>query len=271
MVKPFSEQSLTSENTKERVAVITGASRRLGLYLVKALLDDGWTVHAITRKTSSSLHELNQKFGQKGDAKKLHLHSFENSDRINSEEVGYCEKNVNLALAAILAESKRIHLLVNNASVFDNDRAVDVGGMGVYSKMVFMHMLLPAIMCQGLSHALFDEDLPGNIVSITDIYAHNPNQDFSLYCSTKAGLESLNKSFAKKYAPGIRVNAIQPGPIKFLPEHDDDHKSKVIAETLLPYEGGFLPIHQTLELILANHYLTGVSIPVDGGRSLVRG
>lgn len=267
---PNDHNSVT-DGTKIRVAVITGAGRRLGLFLVESLLNDGWEVHAITRKATPQLTELDRKYNPENSFGVLYVHSLENLESTTSTKIKYNEKNISRVLDKVLKKSTKIHLLVNNASIFKDDQAVNNDGMSVYSDMIFMHMILPTLMCQGLSKALSDEHCPGNIVSITDIYAQNPNQDYSLYCSSKAGLESLNKGFAKKYSPGIRVNAIQPGPIKFLPEHSDEHKAKVISQTLLPFEGGFLPIYQTLQFILSNKYLTGASIPVDGGRSLVRG
>ena len=130
-------------------------------------------------------------------------------------------------------------------------------------------MTMPALLMNALQPSL--SEAKGNIISITDIYSDNPNPEFSLYCSTKAGLKSLTLSAAKKWAPQIRANCIQPGPLKFLPSHSEAEKDKVIKETLLPFEGGFDPVFKTVEFIIDNDYLTGQCINVDGGRSLVRG
>ena len=240
---------------QNKTAVITGAGRRLGLFVVEHLLDAGWHVHALTRKNTSALMGMTSEH--------LYVHELET----------YTTNNVMRAIDAVRTQQQGspIHLLLNNASIFENDAQVAHKGISSYEAMVFVHMIMPSLLIEGLRDDLFDTAAPGNVISITDIYATNPNPAYSLYCSTKAGLESLNYGFAKKYAPGIRANAIQPGPIKFLPEHDVSHKEKVLAETLLPYEGGFLPIYQTIEFILGNRYLTGSAIKVDGGRSLVRG
>jgi len=240
------------------VAVISGASRRLGLFLTEQLLKEGWRVHVITRSSSLDLKALS--------CKHLFIHSCD--DATGSS---YSCETVSCVLQKIKKQEVRIHLLVNNASVFEDDVTVSKKGWEAYEAMMFIHMQLPALLIESLKTHLSDAIEPGNIVSITDIYALNPNQEFAFYCSTKAGLESLTKSYAKKLASGVRVNAIQPGPIKFLPEHEVDHQTAVLDQTLLPFEGGFWPIYQTLQFILQNNYLTGSSIPVDGGRSLVRG
>lgn len=240
---------------QNKTAVITGAGRRLGLFVVERLIHAGWHVHVLTRENTSGLTGVT-------------------SERLYVHELGsYTTKSVMRAINTIRTkqQGRPIHLLLNNASIFENDTQVSREGVSNYEAMIFVHMIMPSLLIEGLVDALSDEDTPGNVISITDIYATNPNPAYTLYCSTKAGLESLSCGFAKKYAPSIRVNSIQPGPIKFLPEHDALHQETVLAETLLPYEGGFLPIYQAIEFILNNRYLTGSAIKVDGGRSLVRG
>ena len=249
---------MKSQSMVTRVAVVSGGSRRLGLFLTQKLLSEGWRVHVITRSPSLDLKELS--------CKHLFIHSFD-----DVTDSSYSCEMVSCMLQKIKKQEVRVHLLVNNASIFESDAAVFKKGWEAYEAMMFIHMQLPALLIEGLKTYLADAIEPGNIISITDIYAQNPNQEFALYCSTKAGLESLTKSYAKKLAPDVRVNAVQPGPIKFLPEHDKDHQTAVLDQTLLSFEGGFWPIYQALQFILQNNYLTGVSIPVDGGRSLVRG
>ena len=108
-------------------------------------------------------------------------------------------------------------------------------------------------------------------MSITDIFSDNPHPAFSMYCSTKAGLQNLTLAAAKKFAPEVRANCIQPGPIQFLPTHTEEQKAQVLSETLLPFEGGFGPVFKALKFIVDNPYVTGSCIKVDGGRSIVRG
>jgi len=160
-------------------------------------------------------------------------------------------------------------LLINNASLFVDDTVIAEGLSFGYQDLSFIHVEMPHLLMSQLHHLIAKAN--GNIVSITDIFSDNPNPRFSLYCSTKAGLKSLTLSAAKRWAPDIRANCVQPGPIKFLPEHTEEQKEKVMGETLLPWEGGFDPIFKTVEFIVDNTYLTGQCINVDGGRSIVRG
>ena len=160
--------------------------------------------------------------------------------------------------------------VIHNASIYEPDEAHATDFDAFYERLFHIHMRVPAQINNALKGALHNTKQPGNIIHITDIYADNPNPDYGLYCSTKAGLENLSKSFAKRFAPGIRVNTIQPGPIKFLAEHTTEQKQSVMSETLLEGEGGFQPIYKAILAILDNAYMTGASVRVDGGRSLNR-
>ncbi|WP_197495800.1 SDR family oxidoreductase [Acidihalobacter yilgarnensis] len=135
-------------------------------------------------------------------------------------------------------------------------------------------MLAPYLINTGLVellHAGADaNDSPTDIVHITDIFALSPKPEFDLYCATKAGLENLSQSFAKRYAPRIKVNCLQPGPILFKDSHTPEMRRRVLAETPLGREGGPEAVYRALRALLDNDYLTGTSIPVDGGRHLAR-
>ena len=234
-----------------KTALISGTSRRLGLYLTENLLKDGWYVHAVTRHSSPELLAL--------DCEQLHIH-----------ELGeYSEVRVERFIAHLRQSCSTLDLLINNASIYMKDDQLMAQGPQFYQSLTFIHMMLPTLLVSGLIDHL--NEAKGNIVSITDIYADNPNADYSLYCSTKAGLQNLTLGFAKKFAPKLRANCIQPGPIKFLDEHDEAYKAQILKETPLGIEGGFDPIYKTLQFILNNPYITGACIKVDGGRSLVRG
>lgn len=113
-----------------------------------------------------------------------------------------------------------------------------------------------------------DDDNPADIIHITDINAENPTPDFDIYGTTKAGLHNMTLALAKKFAPEIKVNAVAPGPVLFTASHSDAVKQQMMAETPLAREGGAEPVYLAIRSILENPFLTGISIPVDGGRRL---
>jgi len=236
-----------------KTALITGASRRLGLTLTKDLLEDGWKVVAFTRKPSKELSELN--------CENLDVHPCLNLDDDSFDE----------ELLKISKQYKHLDLIVHNASIYEKDphHSNQIGEF--YDSLYKIHMKLPMVINTHFLDLLKNSiSNNANIIHITDIYAENPNHEYAMYCSTKAALENLSKGYAKKYAPSVRVNCIQPGPIKFLPEHSEDDKNNVLNETLLGYEAGFDPIIKAIKFIVDNPYLTGSSIKVDGGRSIAK-
>lgn len=239
-----------------KTILITGCARRLGLNLVKHFLVQDYRVIGVTRESNDEL---------------LKLQDQEKHNFLLIECDSYDTKG---AFATIEAcRNEPIDILVNNASCYEDD-GKDLRTMPEKFQMFFdVHMMYPTLLCewlgeQSVKRAVINDAI---IINITDIFADNPSKSSGHYCSTKAGLESITKSIAKKYAPFVRANSIQPGPVKFLPSHSDEAKSKVLSETLLASEGGFECLIKTTEFIINNHYLTGTCIKVDGGRAINRG
>lgn len=229
------------------IALITGAGRRFGLHMVDSLLEQGWQVIALTRSLQGALAAIHD----------ANLHCIE-CDAVNDD-------SVTEAINDIKTHTNSLDLILHNASIFEQDKSQTT----FYDALYAIHMKLPARLNQALAELLkASQREHGNVIHITDIYVDNPNPDYALYCSTKAGSENLMKSFAKQLAPRVRVNAIQPGPIKFLPEHSDAEQNSVLAETLLPVEGGFEALAKAVYAILDNHYMTASVVRVDGGRAL---
>ncbi len=228
--------------------IVTGASRRLGLFLCEQFCAQGHHVFAITREPSEALQSL------AGSASLTVL-----------SVASYSQHDIAGVIEKIHSSADRIHGIVHNASVFTKNKHFNAEQFQLFFDI---HMACPAQLNEGLRDLLFDESAPGVIVHMTDIYAENPSKEHVLYCASKAGLENMTKGFAKKFAPGVRVMSIQPGPIQFLGSHSEKEKQQVLAETLLDYEGGFLPVFQAINSIFDNAYLTGSCIKVDGGRAL---
>ena len=107
-----------------------------------------------------------------------------------------------------------------------------------------------------------------DIIHITDINVENPTPRFDIYGATKAGLHNMTLALAKKLAPKIKVNAVAPGPVLFTEMHSGEVKQQILAETLLGKEGGAEPVYLAVKSLLNNPFITGSSIPVDGGRRL---
>jgi dihydromonapterin reductase/dihydrofolate reductase len=229
--------------------VVTGASRRLGLFLCESFLDDGWHVSALTRASSEDLTHLTQ-------------------ERLSVYELNY-NSITQLTDACLSISMNPVDAIVHNASFFQKD-ALSIEATTVQlSTMMQTHVSLPKILNELLCDAL-KQSKNANIIQMSDIYVDNPNESFSNYCASKAAVENLSKSLAKQLAPQIRVNCIQPGALAFLPEHSESAKKAVLEGSLLKIEAGFEPILKTIRYIIENPFMTGASLKLDGGRSLCR-
>lgn len=231
--------------------LITGAGRRVGLHLAERLLDDGAAVIAHYHRETEGVARLRER-----GALTL-AGSLDSADGA-------------LTLAGAVREaSPRLRAVVHNASAFAVSVEQPRAAVEQYQRFFAVHMLAPWLLNTELAPLLrASQAQPADIVHITDIFAERPNPDFDLYCSTKAGLESLSLSFAQRYAPTIKVNCLRPGPILFQDSHSGQTRARILAETPLGREGGAEPLYRALRALLDNDYITGAALPVDGGRHL---
>lgn len=235
----------------QKKVLVTGTSRRVGLHLAKRLHEDGHAVLAHYRSETEGVQEL----------KKLGIETiradFDSRDSILD------------FVTRLRQHCQGLRAIIHNASSFtptDDDLAV---AAEQYEQFFYVHMMAPFLINQGLHDRLEGDDgNPADIIHITDINAENPTPRFDIYGTTKAGLHNLTLALAKKYGPYIKVNAIAPGPVLFTESHSEEVRQAMMAQTPLAREGGAEPVYLAVKSLLINPFLTGVSIPVDGGRRL---
>lgn len=230
------------------VALVTGAGRRFGYELANDLLDQGYTVFAHYNSSKHGVEQLEQRgaIGIQADFSDINA--------------------IDAMIAIVKEQCQHLDLLVNNASCFFDNANVD-GDPAKLNAVYAVHAIAPYKLITGLQDLLATAN-DGLVINITDIYSERPSTDYIAYCGAKAALANMTLAFAKSLAPHVRVNAIQPGPILFLPEHDSDHRQQVLSETPLTVEGGLQPMIDTVKFFRDNPFLTGESIKVDGGRAL---
>jgi len=109
----------------------------------------------------------------------------------------------------------------------------------------------------------------GLIVNITDIGAQKAWSRYPSYTVSKAGLESLTKMLARSLAPEIRVNAIAPGLVLPSDVVTPAQWQKLVERLPLKRAATLDEITSALEFLIKNEYITGQTIVVDGGYSLI--
>lgn len=235
----------------ENAILVTGAGRRVGYHIAQRLHQDGYTVLAHYRTHTDEIQALHEQGIATIQA------SLTNSDTILE------------FLDALKARCSSFRALIHNASSFEPTSEDLALAAQQYEQFFNVHMKAPFIINQGLASLLVGEhNKPADIIHITDINVENPTPRFDIYGTTKAGLHNMTLALAKKFAPSIKVNAVAPGPVLFTEQHTEAVRQHMLNETLLAKEGGAEPVYLAVKSLLDNPFITGASIPVDGGRRL---
>ncbi len=244
-------ESKLSQNNK--VALVTGGSQRIGAAIVREFHSQGLSV-AIHYRRSEQLalelaEDLNRTRPKSAVAFQANFKELEEVTRLGHQVVDAFD---------------RLDVLINNASEFFPTSILEASAEQ-FGSLFAVHVKAPYFLAQSVLPQL--RESKGCIVNITDIYAMRPLSNYSLYCASKAALESLTKSLAVELAPEIRVNAVAPGAILWA--EGEPASLEVISKTPLGRLG------TTEELVAAVRYLaleatftTGQILTVDGGRSV---
>ena len=95
------------------------------------------------------------------------------------------------------------------------------------------------------------------------------SEKHAAYIASKAALESLTLSFAKKFAPKIKVNSIAPALIMFNEGDNEDYKKDRLDRSALKIEPGPKVVYEAVKYLMDNSYTTGTVVPLNGGRNLI--
>lgn len=234
-----------------KTALVTGSSQRIGAAIARKLHSQGLTVAIHYRSSENKAKELTQELNgiRANSAVELQADLFE-FDQI-------------LELGNQLTQSfGRLDVLVNNASEFQPNAIGDTSTES-FDRMFGIHVKAPYFLVQSVLPVL--RKVKGCVVNVTDIYASNPLQDYSLYCASKAALEALTKSMALELAPEVRVNAVAPGAILWA--EGEAVAQEVLSKTPLGRIGTVNELAAAVKyLALEATFTTGQTLTVDGGR-----
>ena len=124
------------------------------------------------------------------------------------------------------------------------------------------------VCCQHAGLIMTEQEEGGAIVNIGEWAVERPYRDYAAYFISKGAIPTLTRMFAVELAPKVRVNAVFPGPV-LLPESlSEEERRRAIAGTLLGRPGRPENIALAVAALLENDFITGVCLPVDGGRTI---
>ena len=258
-----SPSAATITNTSTKVALVTGAAKRIGAEIVRHLHQAGFNLVIHYHFSEKAALELADELNEERENSAICIQAdLNNIAHIN-----------NLATAA-LAHWQRIDLLINNASSF---YPTPIGNASEedWDNLINPNLKAPFFLAQALAQNLSKHH--GSIINIADIYAEKPLKKHSIYSIAKAGNVMLTKTLAQELAPLVRVNGIAPGAILWPDDSNkcaedklsDDNKEKMLARIPLQQRGQAQDIAKTILFLAQNApYITGQILTVDGGRSI---
>ena len=238
------------------VALVTGAARRIGAAIARALHADGYNLVLHHHASHAAAAELAAEFEAVRPGSALPLMA-ELSDL----------DALPMLVAQTLARYGRLDALVNNASAFFPTPLASA--TPAQARLLFgVNALAPWHLAQAAAPHLAATG--GAIVNLTDIHAERPLRDHALYGASKAALVYLTQALALELAPHVRVNAIAPGAILW-PEggKSDAEQAALLARVPLGRTGTPEEIADAVRWLLRGAtYTTGQVLRLDGGRSL---
>lgn len=243
-------------NLNGKVALVTGAARRIGASIAARLHGDGASVAIHYRGSADQANALADTL---------------NAERAGSAATFQADLNATTKLpdlvASIIEWGGRLDILVNNASSFYPTPPGEITEEH-WDDLVGSNLKAPLFLSQAALEQL--RKSKGVIINIVDIHAQRPLANHAVYGLAKAGLAMLTRSLAKDLAPDIRVNGISPGAILW-PEDDmtEATKASILRQVPLARPGNPGDIAGcVLFLVRDASYVTGQIIAVDGGRSV---
>jgi NAD(P)-dependent dehydrogenase (short-subunit alcohol dehydrogenase family) len=237
-----------------KTALITGAAKRVGRAIALELARAGYDIAIHFRESSGDAAALAREIEGLGRRTALVQADLED------------EAAVEAILPDVAAQLGPVTALVNNASLFVRDEALDVTREG-WDRQLAVNLRAPFVLMQQFARAL-PQEAPGAVVNMLDQRVWNFTPHFVSYTVSKAGLWTLTQTMALALAPRIRVNGVGPGPI--LPNDNQSAEQFRTHWSSLPLQRKIDPVEvaRTVRFLIESPALTGQMIAVDGGEHL---
>lgn len=240
-----------------RVALVTGAAKRLGREIALTLAQQGWDVAVHCRQSRAEAEQTAQ------DIRALGRRACILQADLADEAA--CRTLVPQAIVAL----GQLDAVVNSASTFEYDNATSFS-----YEMLERHLranTAPAIvLAQALAEHVSQRQAEGAVVNLLDQKLWNPNPDFLSYTLSKAALESATTLLALGLAPQVRVVGVAPGLTLNSPWIEGERFEDLHKLSPLGRSSSAQDVAQTVAFALANRSITGTTLLVDGGQHLQR-
>ena len=235
-----------------KVALVTGSAAGIGEATARRLAADGMTVVVHSRTSRSVGEALAAELGG----------TYLQADLENEDEAAEL-------VPRALAEHGRLDVLVNNAGISWPVPHADLDGLTAadWRRLLDVNLIAPWLLCTAALPAL--RETQGSIVNVTSHAGVRPKGSSIAYAASKAALNHVTKLLAAALGPEVRVNAVAPGLVDTAMTATWTDAQE-LWRTASPMRRAAQPsdVADLIAAIIANDYLTGEVILLDGGLNL---
>lgn len=245
-----------------KVALVTGAARRVGRAIALALAGRGAGIVLHYGRSAEAAEETAAAIRGLG----VPVWPLR-ADLSRPEEI-------EALFAAADRQAGRLDVLVNSAASFERSGFDEITA-GDWDRVLALNLRAPFLLTQQAARRMRARWRPGGepalVVNLIDLSAALAWRGYAHHGASKAGLRHLTRLAARELAPAVRVNAVMPGAI--LPPPGLDGESEAWRETWrrLPLERPGSPeeVGRAVVFLAENDFITGVELPVEGGERLL--
>lgn len=164
----------------------------------------------------------------------------------------------------------RLDILVNSAAIWKPTKIDDVTAEEI-RRYFDINSIATFLCARAAADIMVGQDRGGSIVNIGDWATVRPYLDHAAYFPSKGAVEIMTRSLAVEFGsknPRVRVNCVQPGPVLLDDSVSDKKRDAIAASTLVGRVGTPDHIAHAVQFLCENDFITGVCLPVDGGRTI---
>jgi NAD(P)-dependent dehydrogenase (short-subunit alcohol dehydrogenase family) len=236
-----------------RVALVTGAAKRIGRSVALRLASEGADVIVNYRNSKAEADEVVTQISATGR-------------RAMAVRADVAKRTDVLALfATVEKEFGRLDILVNNAGMFFRAKFEEL--TEEQWDTILDANLKSQFLCSQTAAPLLRRSGQGRIINFASLGGLLAWPAYTHYCVSKAGVIMLTRCLARALAPEITVNAVAPGTISF-PGDAPEIAEDFIRRAPMGRTGGPADIDDAVMFLVQAPFVTGQVIVVDGGRTL---
>jgi len=237
-----------------RVALVTGAGRRVGRALAVALGAEGMTVAVHYHASDAGARETARMIEHAGGKASL----------VTADLTGDTAATL---IDEVVRQHNGLDVLVNSSAVMERTPLGEVTAEQ-WDAMMALNLRAPFLLSQAAAPHLARAH--GAIVNIADLAAFETWPAYIPHGISKAGVVYMTRALARTLAPDVRVNGIAPGAVLLPDEWTEDDAAKLRESTPLRRLGSPDDVVGAMLYLLRADYVTGEIIIVDGGRHVRR-